>query len=413
MQKEVIDQILSDKDILTIMPTGGGKSICYWIPGLARIGVTVVITPLVALLNDQVAKLKKYGVSVCYVNSSMLTEERENIFHELTKEIPQFKFFYLTPETALTPSVRACFEAMVLNKTLCRFIVDEAHCIDTWGQGFRPSYGQLCELKQFNVPVVAFTGTATTHTKEKIIEKLGLAEPAVIQSTCNRPNLNYTVRPKSGPHSKEELVTYIQQNFPNMCGIVYCFSTKDTVELAYIFKSKGLSAVYYHGQLDYFEKTENAKDWLSGKALIMCATSTFGMGIDKANVRFVVHLSIPKSLEEYYQEAGRAGRDGKKSHCILMFRFEDRNKCIQLISCSKSKQHVESKGYHNIAHYGAGKNAFKNDSDVIKFVQHLIIEEILAENIQGSAGRFIAPFITIGTKAESLKNKEIKFFLRM
>ena len=339
MRRKVVDQILENRDTVTIMLTGAGKSMCYWIPGLATMGVTVVITPLVALLNDQVSKLRNYVVSVCYITSSMLPEERDMIFQELTKEAPCFKLFDLTPESALSSQVTACFQQMAANKSLSRFVIDEAHYIDTWGQTFRPSYGCLSKLKQFGQPI----GNATAQTQQRIVEKLGLVEPVILQSTCNRPNLFYKVMPKSGPHSKEELVCYVQDNFCNLCtcGIVYCFSTKDTVELAYIFQSNGLSAVYYHGQLNFFKKSDNAKAWLSGKALIMCATSAFGMGIDKADVRFVIHLSLPKTLEEYYQEAGRTGRDGQNSQCVLMFRFEDRSKLVQLIASSESDEHRE------------------------------------------------------------------------
>lgn len=435
----------------------------------------------------------------------MTPEERDILFHELTKET-EFKFFYLTPEFALSPPATSCFRAMVNNKTLLRFVIDEAHCVDTWGQSFRPSYGQLSKLKQFNRPIAAFTGTATGQTKNRIVEKLGLVEPVILQPTCNRSNLQYSVIPKNEQHSKEHVVDYVQQNFGNSCGIVYCFSTKDTVELAYIFKSKGISTVYYHGQLDYFEKSENARAWLSGKAQVMCATSAFGMGIDKPDVRFVIHLSIPKSLEDYYQEAGRAGRDGKISHCVLMYRFEDRNKLLQLISkseieehrkyqthsldvvvsycmstlcrrklimdyfddksevnckascdnclktpppppkeytteainlclCleemltinakinvkqlaltfkgSKSKREVESKGFHNIHHYGVGRNVFKNDADAVKFVQHLIINDILTENLRVGNDRFTTLFITLGKKAGMLRNRELPIFLRL
>ena len=504
-QRQVIENIMDNKDILAVIPTGGGKSLCYWVPGIATSGVTVVITPLVALLSDQVGKLRQYGINVSYIISSLLPEGRDTVFHELTKSTSNVKFFYLTPEYALSPQATACFHAMAENNMLTRFVIDEAHCVDTWGQSFRPSYGELHQLKQFGRPVSAFTGTATNESKERIVLKLALVDPVIIRSTCDRPNLSYKVIPKSGPHSKEDLVKYVLENFHNKCGIVYCSTTKETVELAYIFKSKGLAAVFYHGQLDFFEKSDNARAWLSEKALVMCATSAFGMGIDKPNVRFVIHLSMPRSIEEYYQEAGRAGRDGDNADCVLMYRFEDRNKLLQLIATkeseeqkeylhrslncmvsycmssicrrklileyfndasevdcnrrcdnclkplpalkdytreainmcicveemkivhpkinvrqlaltfkgSKSKRDVESKGFNQIPHYGIGHAYFKNDTDAMKFVQHLIVEDVITENLRDATDRFTTPYITLGRKAQLLKNREIQIFLML
>ena len=181
-----------------------------------------------------------------------------------------------------------------------QFVIDEAHCVDTWGKTSSPTYAQLIELKQFKTPIVAFTGTATNATKQRIVEKLGLVQPVILQASCNRENLTFKVNHKRGPHAKEDVANYVQEHFVNVCGIMYGFSAKDTVELAYIFKSKSMSAVYYHGQLDYFKKTDNACAWMTGKAKVICATSAFGMGIDKPDVRLVIHLSIPRSLEEYY-----------------------------------------------------------------------------------------------------------------
>ena len=503
IQRDIVEVISANKDVLVVIPTGGGKSLCYWVPGLTVHGVSVVITPLVALMNDQVSKLKKFGINVCYVTSSMASNVREVVFHELTCKSTNYKFFYLTPEYALSSAAMATFKTMSENGTLLRFIVDEAHCADMWGQSFRPSYGQLLKLKEFNKPIVAFTGTANSQTEQRITKKLGLLEPVIFRSSCDRENLFFKVVQKCGPHAKEDVVKYVIDNFQQTCGIVYCLSTKDTIEMAYLFKSKGVAAVYYHGQLDFFEKTENAQTWLSGKVNIICATSAFGMGIDKPDVRFVIHLSIPKTLECYYQEAGRAGRDGKRSQCILMFRFEDRNKLLQLIlkssieeqvqsemhglnqvvsycmssvcrrkmimdyfddkskvfcdkncdNClkipptqrnltkeaigvchcvnemlavnakintrqlaltfkgSKSKRDVESKGFHLIPSYRVGENSFKNDSDVIKFVQYLIIKNILTENLRGVDERFTSPFITLGNEADNLKNGKIQVLL--
>ena len=503
-QKEIIDSLLTNKDTLSVIPTGGGKSLCYWIPGVINAGVTVVITPLIALMNDQVEKLKSYDIPVCHVTSTMQPEERDSVFHDMTNRIPKYKFFYVTPEFSLSAQAVSCFQLMIENQSLERFVVDEAHCVNTWGNSFRPAYQKLIELKRFNRPIAAFTGTATKETQQQIVEGLGLNQPTIYQASCNRSNLSFSVMRKGEKHSKEDVVQYVHEHHPNDCGIVYCLSTKDTVELAYIFKSKGFSAVSYHGKLDFFEKAENAKLWLTGQAKIMCGTSAFGMGIDKPDVRFVIHNSIPRSLEDYYQEAGRAGRDGQPSTCIIMFRFADRNQLIRtvllnetqkehhikdsvdvvvsycmsatcrrktimdyfddnsavkcekgcdnctkpcvplkeytkeaIILCecmkemqaihpaitirqlaltfkgSKAKREVESKGFHNVAHYGAGQHLFKNDTDAITFVHHLILKQLLQEEMQMVGDRSTIPYLTLGNKEKDLRNGQVQILLNL
>lgn len=504
-QRGIIESLPENNDLLAVMPTGSGKSLCYWIPGILSKGVTVVITPLIALLNDQVTKLINLNIPVCFVTSTMHPNERELVFHQLTKVDTKYKFFYATPEFVLSHQAKICFEAMVENDTLRRFVVDEAHCTDTWGNSFRPAYNNLSELKAFLKPICAFTGTATPRTQAQIVQKLGLTTPKIFQTSCNRENLHFAVKKKGEKHPKEDLVEYIKVNFGKQCGIVYCFSTKDTVELAYIFKSKGVPATYYHGQLDNFEKKANAKAWLEGKALIMCATSAFGMGIDKSDVRFVIHMTLPRSIEDYYQEAGRAGRDGNPSTCIIMFRFADRNpllrtispetaedqkeylrgsvnavisycmssvcrrqyilehfgevskvdckntcdnctnpiptvrdctneaklicKCVQemqtmtpVISIkqvaytfkgSKSKRKVESKGFHQISHYGSGKNIFKNDAEAVTFIQHLLILEVLNESDHVVHSHRTIPVVVLGAKAVDLNEGKKQIWINL
>ena len=339
-QKEAIEAIISGKDCLILLPTGSGKTVCYAIPALLLPGVTIVITPLLSLLSDQVNKLRQKGINACFVRSSMTNEEKESVFHALSQSDVQYKLFYLTPEAVVTERMKKQFTEMERNKVLGRFVIDEAHCVDTWGSTFRPAYEMLNFLKSFNRPVLAFTGTATPRTQEIIINKLAMTSHVVIKLPPKRNNLFFKVLPKNDQKSKDIITTLIMNEFSNKCGIVYCSERKDTKDIAFLMKTKGISAVHYDGALDAIEKDQNSAAWLSGRAQVMCATKAFGMGIDKKNVRFVIHHTIPESMEDYFQEAGRAGRDGKQAQCILFYRFEDRCKVLNSIS---KMENVEQK----------------------------------------------------------------------
>ena len=207
--------------------------------------------------------------------------------------------------------------------TLSRIVVDEAHCVDTWGNDFRPSYSNLSIFKEHNVQIVAFTGTATEVTAQHIIDSLKLANPTILRMSLDRPNLVFKILEKKETKSMEYVSEMVINEFRGLCGIVYCFSTRDTLDMVYHLKQRGVKAVYYHGQLDLFERNNNATMWLEGQSDVMCATNAFGMGIDKRDVRFVIHHSMPKS---------KAGRDGSSSSCILLFRFQDRGKLLKHIS---------------------------------------------------------------------------------
>lgn len=323
---------MSENDCLIVLPTGSGKTVCYAIPSLLLPGVTIVITPLLSLLSDQVNKLRQKGINACFVRSTMTEEEKESVFHALSQQDTQYKLFYLTPEAAVTERIKRLFTEMDKNNVLGRFVVDEAHCVDTWGSTFRPAYQMLASLKDFRRPVLAFTGTATPRTQEIILTKLTLLTPVIIKVPPERNNLFFKVIAKNDQKSKDTITTLIIKEFPDKCGIVYCSERKDTKEIAFLLKTKGVSAVHYDGALDAIEKDQNSAAWLSGRAKVMCATKAFGMGIDKKNVRFVIHHTIPESMEDYFQEAGRAGRDGELADCILFYRFEDRCKILNFIS---------------------------------------------------------------------------------
>ena len=330
-QQESINSVLSGQNTLLIMPTGGGKTICYAVPAVMEQKITVVIFPLLALLLDQVERLRSRGLNVCYLMSEMAQSEKENIFHKLNLNPPEHNFLFVTPETLSTPTV---FELLrkISSNDLNFFVIDEAHCIDMWGFHFRPSYSELWKLAEFGRPILAMTGTATKRAEDAILKSLGLpADTVVIKQCSNRPNLLYHVLEKKSD-GKDALVELIKKEFTVQCGIVYCVERSDTVHIAYRLKVAGINAVYFHAGMDVFAKQQSVENWKSGGAHVMCATVAFGMGIDKPNVRFVIHHSVPKDLESYVQESDRTGRDGIDAHCYIYFRFEDRTKHLRNIS---------------------------------------------------------------------------------
>ncbi len=337
-QEEVINAILQGRNCLIVLPTGAGKTICYTVPAIVNGGVTVVISPLLSLMLEQVEYLRSKGLNVCYMNSAVSQVQREIIIHNMLSDIPPYNFLFVTPESATSSVIMDVFKKMKAKGTLSYIALDECHCIDLWGFDFRPAYANLGILSELNCQIVALTATCTSRTEAVILSSLKLTDAIVIRETCNRPNISLLVKSKKGD-GKEQVSDEITAQHKSQCGIVYCLQRADTTDMAYILQSKGISATYYHGALDAYKKKENTQAWQNGKALVMCATVAFGMGINKQDVRFIIHLSIPQSLECYAQEFGRAGRDGEQATSCILFRFEDRTRHLQIISSIPEGDH--------------------------------------------------------------------------
>lgn len=316
-QEKLIDELMSGYDVLGIMPTGAGKSVCYQIPALMMEGVALVVSPLISLMKDQVTALKAAGVAAAYINSSLTPGQQAEAIRRAGKGA--YKIIYVAPERLMMPS----FIAFARQTRLSLVAVDEAHCVSQWGQDFRPGYLHIAEfVRQLpnRPPVAAFTATATPRVKQDMMELLQLREPYCVTTGYNRPNLRLS---SVKPSNKLEMLRQFLDEHPEECGIVYCSTRKNVEDVARRLCEAGYSAARYHAGLSDAERRQNQEDFQYDRARIMVATNAFGMGIDKSNVRFVVHYNMPKDLESYYQEAGRAGRDGSPAECLLMYSGQD------------------------------------------------------------------------------------------
>lgn len=316
-QKEVIHSILSGRDVFAVMPTGAGKSVCYQIPAMLLSGITLVISPLISLMQDQVKALNEAGIPAAFINSML----SENAFYETVRRARQgvYKIIYVAPERLVTEG----FLGLAKSIRISMVTVDEAHCISQWGQDFRPSYMKIVEfVRQLdNRPVIsAFTATATENVREDIVCTLGLVNPYILVNGFNRENLFFQV---DRPKNKEQYILDYIAGHAGESGIIYCTTRKNVDNLYELLRSKGISVGRYHAGLSITERKQMQDDFVFDYTSIIVATNAFGMGIDKSNVRFVIHYNMPQSMENYYQEAGRAGRDGLESKCILLFSPQD------------------------------------------------------------------------------------------
>ena len=317
-QMAIIQSVMDCRDTLALMPTGGGKSLTYQVPTLAREGLCIVVTPLIALMKDQVDRLRRMGVSATAIHSGMSYTQIDNALDNCV--YGDVKFLYVAPERLATEAFRLRVQRMKVSL----LAVDEAHCISQWGYDFRPSYLRIAELRQHlkDVPVLALTASATEMVAKDIMHHLGFQEPNILRSSFARPNLSYAVRHTDD--KQEQLLRVI--NNVGGSGIVYMRSREGCEQLCETLRNQGISASYYHAGLPHAERSMRQEEWTSGKVRVMVATNAFGMGIDKADVRFVVHFTMCDSLESYYQEAGRAGRDGQRSYAVLLSSSDDSSK---------------------------------------------------------------------------------------
>jgi ATP-dependent DNA helicase RecQ len=319
-QKQIIQAALASQDLLVIMPTGGGKSLCFQLPALLKPGITVVVSPLIALMQDQVEALRDNGIGATFLNSTLSSMEvRHRAAQVLSGAI---KLLYVAPERLLGEQFLIFLDQIQAQMGISTVAIDEAHCVSEWGHDFRPEYRQLLNVRQRypDVPVLALTATATERVRQDIMQQLALRQPAVHIASFNRQNLYYEVRPKQ-KQSYAELLQLMRQT-PGS-GIVYCLSRKKVDEITYRLRQDGIEALSYHAGLSDRARSENQTRFIRDDARVMVATIAFGMGINKPDVRFVVHYDLPRNLEGYYQESGRAGRDGEPAQCVLFFGYGD------------------------------------------------------------------------------------------
>ena len=333
MQEEIITAALEGKDVLAIMPTGGGKSICFQVPGLMRDGITLVVTPLIALMKDQVQNLNDRGVRALAIHAGMSRHEVDLVLNNAA--YGDYKFLYLSPERLGTQLFRSYIDVLDVSF----IVVDEAHCISQWGYDFRPDYLRIGELRErIDAPVIAVTATATPSVAQDIMERLGFKEKLLLKSGFERPNLSYIVRQVEDKYSQ---ILNVCNGVPGT-GIVYARNRRKCEELSEFLRAQGVSASFYHAGLGGQARAERQAAWKSGAVRVMVCTNAFGMGIDKPDVRFVVHYDLPESPEAYFQEAGRAGRDGKRSFAVQLWNSVDVRRAKQIEDVSfPSLEYIE------------------------------------------------------------------------
>jgi len=345
LQEAIIQDALAGRDVFALMPTGGGKSLCFQLPALMREGLTIVVSPLISLMKDQVDALQTSGIGATFLNSALDRHEAVARLRGLHRG--EYRLLYVAPERLMLDT----FLERALNWNIAQIAIDEAHCISEWGHDFRPEYRELKKFRGHlpDVPIMALTATATERVRADILKQLALRDPRCYVASFNRPNLSYRVVPKSAPY--EQLVAFITGR-PNDSGIVYCASRKTADSLARNLSEDGVKAKPYHAGLTARERTQNQELFLRDDVRVITATIAFGMGINKPNVRFVVHHDLPKNIESYYQETGRAGRDGLPSECVLLFSASDVVKQTHFIDeKSENEQRIAREQLRQMVHY--------------------------------------------------------------
>ena len=375
MQEEIISAAVEGRDVLAILPTGGGKSICFQVPAMMKEGVALVVTPLIALMKDQVQNLESRGIKALAIHTGMNRFQVDTALNNAA--YGDFKFLYLSPERLGT----ALFQSYIDVLNVSYIVVDEAHCISQWGYDFRPDYLQIGKLRErFNAPVIALTATATPEVAQDIMDKLRFKEKLILKGSFERPNLNYIVR---RCEDKFGQLLWVCQGVKGS-GIIYLRSRKKCEEYAALMKAEGISVSYYHAGLSNEIRTQRQAAWKKGDIRVMICTNAFGMGIDKPDVRFVVHCDIPESPEAYFQEAGRAGRDGNQSYAVLLWSPDDVRRLHQLDTLAfPSLEYIEDI-YHKLHVFyqipyeqGQGRQL---KFDLVEFCKHFKLNQASVRN---------------------------------
>ena len=391
-QEEIVTAVCAGEDALVIMPTGGGKSMCFQLPALALPGTALVISPLIALMKDQVDALRANGIKAAYYNSTQPPEETQQVLQDLQDQV--LDLIYVAPESL------ALLDPVLSNTTISLIAVDEAHCISSWGHDFRPAYTQLGYLKKRypEAPLIALTATADRSTQDDIAAQLGITEAKKYVSSFDRPNLYLEVRP--GQKRNDQILAFLDKH-PFESGIIYCLSRKSTETLTSKLKSKGYTAAAYHAGMTPEERSQVQEDFINDTTPIICATIAFGMGIDKSNVRWVIHYNMPKNLEGYYQEIGRAGRDGLPAHTLLFYSYADTiqlrkfidnasNAAYQLAKLERMQQYAEALSCRRkvlINYFGEFLTEDCGNCDICKNTPEYFDGTVLAQKVLSGVAR--------------------------